>query len=338
MIFLVEAGAGGDGDVDGQPLLERADHFLNVGKSQVARAADGDDGVIDPLPDRLITEEGRGEQFGHEIFRAIMDVAFHVRRPAIFQHLGTGVAAVEAADIGEGKLDEAPLADDLREGLRGLRQQLVHEMKAVADIFHRGGIVRDPVVGKDEDAVGFPAQVGDGIDRFFAAQPALKGEGLHAHHDDLRARLAAQADQMLRQGHAGRTAEAEHENEEITTAGDRGEPVLLQGHHFAGQFEIAAAAEPVHEVAPQQVPVRDDGAFNRQLIRVENPEVLAGPPMQHQLVTDGGSRLAEAKDAHASGEKLVGFFREGSICGEFDHGFNLRLAVSYESHVRQRTP
>ncbi len=63
--FLVEAGAGGDRDVDGQPFLEGADHFLHVGKAEIARAADRDDGVIDLFPDRFV-----GQQRGWRAVRA----------------------------------------------------------------------------------------------------------------------------------------------------------------------------------------------------------------------------------------------------------------------------
>ena len=193
----------------GSRSLSALDHFLHVGKSEIARAADRDNRVVDPLPDRFVAQERAGEQLRDQIFRAVVNVALDVRGPAILQHLGTGVAAVEAAHIGEGKLDQPALADDLRQRLRGLRQQLVHEMKAVADILDRGRIFRDPVVGEDEHAVGFRAQIGDGLDRSFAARPAFKGEGLHADHDDLRARFVAQFDQPLRQGDAGRTGQAE---------------------------------------------------------------------------------------------------------------------------------
>ncbi len=122
-----------------------------------------------------------------------MDVALDVRDPAIFQRLGTLVAAVKAAHIGEGKLDQPALADDLRQRLRGLRQELVHEMKAVPDVLRRTGIGVEPVVRKDEHAVGLGAQRGDGGDGALAPRPALEGEGLHAESDDLRARRGGRA-------------------------------------------------------------------------------------------------------------------------------------------------
>ena len=137
---------------------------------------------------------------------------------------------------------------------------------------------------------------------------AFKGEGLHADHDDFCARFVAQFDEPLRQGDAGGTGQAENEDEKIAAARNRGEPLLLQRHDFAGERDVAVAAQAVHQAVSQQVTVRHDRAFNRQLIGVEDPEILRRPAMQDQLIAHRRARLAEAEDAHAAGKKLVGLF------------------------------
>ncbi len=187
-------------------------------------------------------------------------------------------AAVETPHVGEGKLDQAALADDLRKGLRDLRQQLVHDVEAVPDVLHRRGIVRDPVVGENENAVGVAAQVGNGRNGSLPAREALEAERLHANHDHFRTRFVAQLDEPLRQGDARGTSQTKNEHEEITSARDRSQPGLFNRDDFPREIDIAIAAEPVDQIVAKQMAIRHDGALDGQLVGIEDPEVLRRRP------------------------------------------------------------
>ena len=146
------------------------------------------------------------------------------------------------------------------------------------------------------------AQFADGGNGPFAASDALESERLHAEHDDFRARFMAEFDQPFRQRRAGGTGETEDKNEEIATARNGSEFRFFTRDDFAGELDIAAAAEAVHELATEQVAIRHDGAFNRQLIGIEDPQVLTRPSVKHQLIAHRRTRLPETDDAHAAGE------------------------------------
>jgi len=183
-----------------------------------------------------------------------------------------------------------------------------------------------------QNAVGFTAQGGDRLDRFFPAHPALKTEWLHAHHDDFRPRFPRQLDKPFRQGHASRSGQSEHKNKEITPPHDMREPVLLLDDNFPGQFDIAITAESMHHLRAQQMTVWHDRTLNRQLVRIKDPKVLPRTPVQHQLIAHSGPCLAEAQDAHAVGKKVIDLFRKRTVLCEFNHGFLLLLD---QFHARQ---
>ena len=235
-----------------------------------------------------------------------------MRDPAIFQHLGPGVAAVEAAHIGEGKLDQAALADDLRQGLRGLRQQLVHEMKAVADVFRRGRIFREPVVGKDEHAVGLAR-----ADRAMAsialsrrAQPS-KAKGCTPTTMTFAPASRPSSISCSARATPVRAGQAEDENEKIAAAG------RPRASRFSSSATISRASSisplqprPCTRSAPEQMPIRHDRAFDRLLVGIEDPEILRRPAVQDQLIAHRRAGLAQADDAHAVREKADRPFRE----------------------------
>ncbi len=303
------------GTATGRRSLKRLTSSCTSGQAEIARAADGDDGVVDALPDAFVGQHRRVEQLGHEVFRPVVHVAIDLRDPAIFEHLGAGVAGVEGAHIGEGKLDEPALAHDLRERLHGVRHLLVHEVKAVADVALRGGVVRDAVAGHDEDAVGFRAQIGDGLDGALAPGDALEGEGLHADDDDLRAGLVAELDKVFRERHAGPAGKAEHEDEEIAGVGDIGEVGLLDRDDLTRQIDITTAAEAVHEAAAEKTAVGHDGAFDTALIGIEHPKILLRAAVEHELVADGGAGLGRGRARARGREKVDWPFSENGPSG-----------------------
>ncbi len=97
-----------------------------------------------------------------------------------------------------------------------------------------------------------------------------------------------QLNQALRQGHSSRSGQTECNDQKITTPRDLLKTALLLDNDFTGQFKVAIATQPVHQLRAQQMPVRQHNrAVNRQLVGIENPEVLRGTAMEHQLAHRG---------------------------------------------------
>ena len=132
----------------------------------------------------------------------------------------------------------------------------------------------------------------------------------------------------------GCTAETENEDEKIAAVDGIGQSHRFVRDDLARQVDVAAAAEAVHGLLAEQMPVRHDRRLDDLLIGIEDPDVLSGPAVEHELIAHGRAGLAEPDDAHAVGKKRIGLFREGSVGREFDHGFS-PVGLD-DSHARQR--
>jgi hypothetical protein len=124
---------------------------------------------------------------------------------------------------------------------------------------------------------------------------------------------------MLGERQAGRSGEADNEDEKVAAVHNLGQTDSLAVDDFPRQVDVAAAAQSMDRFASDEMPVRHDRTLDGLLVGIEDPDVLPRTAVQHDLVADRGAGLAETDDAHTIGEEGVCFFREGSVGGEFDH-------------------
>ena len=94
---------------------------------------------------------------------------------------------------------------------------------------------------------------------------------------------------MLGQRHASRAAQRDDEDDEIAAAHGVGQSARFLEHDLAREVEVTAAAEAVQRRLPKQMAVRHDRGLDGLLVGVEDPDVLARPAVEDELVADGSA-------------------------------------------------
>jgi hypothetical protein len=143
---------------------------------------------------------------------------------------------------------------------------------------------------------------------------------LDANDDDLGSGLVAELDEAFGKSGSGGAGEAQNQDQKITATGDRRKLGVFHGNDLAGEIEIAIAAEAVHKAVPEEMTIRDDRAFDGELVGIEHPKILRRTAVKDQLIAYGGAGLTEADNPNATRKELIGLFGERAVWGEFDHG------------------
>ena len=167
---------------------------------------------------------------------------------AAHAHVGPARVLHHGGHVGEVQVDESGVLNEVRDGLHGLLQHVIGDLKGVlhGDLGVAGQL--QPLVGDDDQGVHLVAQLGDPALGLLHAAAALKPEGLcdHAHGED----ILLLGDVGHDRGRAGTSAAAhaggdEHHVGPLQGLGDLGAALLCR---LAAHLRVRARALPLGQL------------------------------------------------------------------------------------------
>ena len=223
----------------------------------------------------------------------------------------------DGGHIGKVEVDEARVADEVRNALHRLAQHIVCDLKSVGKGDLLIGCMLEPLVWNDNERVDLGLEFIDARFRLRHAAAAFKAEGLRHNADGQNARLARDLGNDGRAARAGAAAHAGGDEDHIRVLQRLGDLVAALFGALAADLRIRACALTVRQLLADLDLIGSGGNIERLLICVDCDKIHAARTGAHHAVNNVVAAAANADDLDLHYVLGAGFQSEchvGSSC------------------------